>query len=188
MELIQNILSMIYEVRGSRIMLDSDLAELYQVTTGNLNKAVKRNIERFPERFMFQLNDEEFLIFQNGRPSWGGSRHLPYAFTEQGVSMLAAILRSKIAIQVSINIMDAFVQMRQYINSTSLVSVELSELRAKIKLLESNYDNNLEAINDFSEDFRKEIDNIYIAIAELSIKLPTTNKREKIGYKIPTSD
>lgn len=87
----------IYEIRGQRVMLDRDLAELYSVTTGNLNKAVKRNIERFPERFMFQLTEREFLIFQNGTSSWGGTRKLPYAFTEQGVSMLSAVLRSPTA-------------------------------------------------------------------------------------------
>ena len=112
MEELATIQSKIYEIRGQRVMLDRDLAELYGVTTGNLNKAVKRNIERFPERFMFQLTEQEFLIFQNGTSSWGGTRKRPYAFTEQGVSMLSAVLRSPTAIQVSIRIMDAFVAMR----------------------------------------------------------------------------
>ena len=107
MEELATIQSKIYEIRGQRVMLDRDLAELYGVTTGNLNKAVKRNIERFPERFMFQLTEQEFLIFQNGTSSWGGTRKRPYAFTEQGVSMLSAVLRSPTAIQVSIRIMDA---------------------------------------------------------------------------------
>ena len=89
---IQIIQNKIYEIRGQRVMLDRDLAELYGVTTGNLNKAVKRNIERFPERFMFQLTEHEFLRFQNGISSWGGTRKLPYVFTEQGVSMLSAVL------------------------------------------------------------------------------------------------
>ena len=104
MEELATIQSKIYEIRGQRVMLDRDLAELYGVTTGNLNKAVKRNIERFPERFMFQLTEQEFLIFQNGTSSWGGTRKRPYAFTEQGVSMLSAVLRSPTAIQVSIRI------------------------------------------------------------------------------------
>ena len=93
MEELATIQSKIYEIRGQRVMLDRDLAELYGVTTGNLNKAVKRNIERFPERFMFQLTEQEFLIFQNGTSSWGGTRKRPYAFTEQGVSMLSAVLQ-----------------------------------------------------------------------------------------------
>ena len=95
MDELQNIQNLIYEVRGVKVMLDKDLAELYHVTTGNLNKAVKRNIKRFPSDFMFQLNKTEFeqlkndLIFQNGISSWGGTRKLPYAFTEQGLAMLS---------------------------------------------------------------------------------------------------
>ena len=106
---------------------------MYQVTTGNLNKSVQRNIKRFPSDFMFQLTKEEFdqlktnLIFQNGTSSWGGTRKRPYAFTEQGVSMLSAVLRSPTAIQVSIRIMDAFVAMRNYIMTTSTMTAELSE-------------------------------------------------------------
>ena len=97
---IQTIQSKIYEIRGQRVMLDRDLAELYQVTTGNLNKAVKRNIRRFPPDFMFQLTKDEFnrlksdLIFQNGTSNWGGTRKLPYAFTEQGLAMLSLSLAS----------------------------------------------------------------------------------------------
>ena len=85
------IINKIYLIRGKKVMLDRDLAELYDVTTGNLNKAVARNIKRFPQDFMFQLEDHEVknLIFQNGISSWGGSRKAPYAFTEQGVAMLA---------------------------------------------------------------------------------------------------
>ena len=92
----------IYEIRDYKVMLDRDLAELYGVTTFNLNKAVKRNTDRFPEDFMFQLNSEEFnLIFQNGISSWGGTRKLPYAFTEHGVAMLAGLLNSAKAIEVN---------------------------------------------------------------------------------------
>ena len=163
MEELATIQSKIYEIRGQRVMLDRDLAELYGVTTGNLNKAVKRNIERFPERFMFQLTEQEFLIFQNGTSSWGGTRKRPYAFTEQGVSMLSAVLRSPTAIQVSIRIMDAFVAMRNYIMTTSTMTAELSEIRAKLTLLERADEDNAEAVNDLSEDMRKELDNIYEA-------------------------
>ena len=168
MEELTTIQSKIYEIRGQRVMLDRDLAELYGVTTGNLNKAVKRNIERFPERFMFQLTEQEFLIFQNGTSSWGGTRKRPYAFTEQGVSMLSAVLRSPTAIQVSIRIMDAFVAMRNYIMTTSTMTAELSEIRAKLTLLERADEDNAEAVNDLSEDMRKELDNIYEAIAARS--------------------
>mgnify|MGYP002465873074 CR=1 FL=1 len=184
MEELTTIQSKIYEIRGQRVMLDRDLAELYGVTTGNLNKAVKRNIERFPERFMFQLTEQEFLIFQNGTSSWGGTRKRPYAFTEQGVSMLSAVLRSPTAIQVSIRIMDAFVAMRNYIMTTSTMTAELSEIRAKLTLLERADEDNAEAVNDLSEDMRKELDNIYEAIAALSVKVPKARKQPRpIGFK-----
>lgn len=180
---IQVIQNKIYEIRGVRVMLDRDLAELYGVTTGNLNKAVKRNVDRFPERFMFQLTSDEFLRFQNGISSWGGTRTMPYAFTEQGVSMLSAVLRSPVAIQVSISIMDAFVAMRNYITTTSTVTAELAEIRAKLELLERNDEDNAGAVNDLSEDMRKELDNIYNAIAALSVKVPEPTKpRPQIGY------
>lgn len=174
----------IYEIRGQRVMLDRDLASLYGVTTGNLNKAVKRNNERFPERFMFQLTEEEFLMFQNGISSWGGTRKLPYAFTEQGVSMLSAVLHSPTAIQVSISIIDAFVAMRNYITTTATVTAELAEIRAKLALLERADEDNAEAVNDLSEDMRHELDDIYNAIAALSVKTPQVRKPVRpIGYK-----
>jgi hypothetical protein len=194
---IQVIQNKIYEIRGVRVMLDRDLAELYRVTTGNLNKAVKRNIERFPERFMFQLTADEFLKFQNGISSWGGNRSMPYAFTEQGVSMLSAILRSPVAIQVSISIMDAFVAMRNYITYTATITSELSEIRAKLELLERNDEvlaqndeliardgqETLRSLNDLSEDIRKDIDNLYAAIGELSIKPAQVERpRRRIGF------
>jgi len=107
--------SKIYEIRERRVILDKDLAQMYEVTTSNLNKAVKRNINRFPEDFMFQLNSEEFdLIFQNGISSWGGTRKLPYAFTEHGVAMLAGMLNSTVAIEMNIQIVRAFVALRLY--------------------------------------------------------------------------
>jgi len=122
-------------MRGKRVMLDGDLAGLYGVTTFNLNKAVKRNIERFPEDFMFQLTREEFnnLIFHSGISSWGGRRHLPRVFTEQGVAMLSSVLRSKQAIQVNIQIMRAFTYFRRML----LTNVDL---RRKIEQMEKKYD------------------------------------------------
>ncbi len=98
-------------IRDKRVMLDKDLAELYGVTTGNLNKAVKRNYARFPDDFMFQLTKKEFnnLIFQIGISSWGGRRKLPYVFTEQGVAMLSGVLHSDRAIKVNIQIMRVFI-------------------------------------------------------------------------------
>lgn len=107
---VSHIQSLIYVIRGKQVMLDSDLAILYQVETKTFNQAVKRNIERFPENFRFQLKE--------GR---GGRRYLPYVFTEQGIAMLSAVLRSDIAIQVSIRIMETFVEMRKYMANTSLL-------------------------------------------------------------------
>ena len=176
--------SLIYEIRGHKVMLDRDLAKLYGVTTGNLNKAVKRNIERFPERYMFQLNSEEYLKFQNGISSWGGTRSLPYAFTEQGVTMLSSVLHSPTAIQISINIIDAFVAIRNHIMYAATFTAELEAIKAKLELLERNDEDNLEAINDLSEDMRQEIDTIYQAIAALSVKEQSDNStRPKIGIK-----
>lgn len=183
---LQVIQNKIYEIRGERVMLDRDLAELYNVPTKALNQAVKRNLERFPEDFMFQLNESEFanLRSQIVTSRWGGTRTMPYAFTEQGVSMLSAILRSETAVKVSIAIMRAFVAMRNYITNTTTVNAELTEIRTKLTLLEHNDEENLEAINDLSEDMRKEIDNIYQAIAALSIKSQSTPQpRKPIGYK-----
>ena len=170
-------------------MLDRDLAKLYGVTTGNLNKAVKRNIERFPERYMFQLNSEENLKFQNGISSWGGTRSLPYAFTEQGVAMLSSVLHSPTAIQISINIIDAFVAIRNHIMYAATFTAELEAIKAKLELLERNDEDNLEAINDLSEDMRQEIDTIYQAIAALSVKEQSDNStRPKIGFKTQNND
>ena len=166
-----SIRKMIIEIRGVRVILDRDIAKLYGVTTGNLNKAVKRNMDRFPERYMFQLSHDEFLLFQNGISSWGGTRTLPYAFTEQGVAMLSSVLHSPTAIQVSISIIDAFVALRAFVADNQLLRNEVKNIELQLKLLQSEQNQNLEAINDLSEDVRKEIADIYQAIAELSIKL-----------------
>lgn len=183
LEIIQN---KIYEVRGVRVMLDKDLAELYQVTTGNLNKAVKRNIKRFPSDFMFQLTKEEFeelqrnLIFQNGTSSWGGTRKLPFAFTEQGLAMLSGILNSDIAIYVNIAIMRAFVVIRQGLPAVSN-NQELEELKNRIKTLEEVGEEIFSAINDLSENNRKEFDDIYWALSQLAKKKNTP--QNSIGYE-----
>ena len=181
-----SIRKMIIEIRGVRVILDRDIAKLYGVTTGNLNKAVRRNMDRFPERYMFQLSHDEFLLFQNGISSWGGTRTLPYAFTEQGVAMLSSVLHSPTAIQVSISIIDAFVALRAFVADNQLLRNEVKNIELQLKLLQSEQNQNLEAINDLSEDVRKEIADIYQAIAELSIKLNENKStpRPKIGFKI----
>ncbi|MBI5677134.1 MAG: ORF6N domain-containing protein, partial [Planctomycetes bacterium] len=131
----ESIESKIFSIRGKRVMLDKDLADLYSVTTGNLNKAVSRNIERFPEDFMFQLTKEEFknLIFHFGTSSWGGTRKLPRAFSEQGVAMLSSVLKSKRAIQVNIQIMRAFIKLKEMLATHK-------DLKLKIEEMEKRYD------------------------------------------------
>ncbi|VTP91573.1 ORF6N domain-containing protein [Sphingobacterium daejeonense] len=137
--------NLIYTIRDKQVMLDSDLAALHQVETKNLNKAVKRNIERFPASFCFQLTEAEVenLRFQFGTSSlsYGGRRYLPYAFTEQGIAMASAILRSDIAVKVSVEIMEAFVEMRRMLISNAslfhrLDKIELKQLEADQKFEE----------------------------------------------------
>jgi len=188
---IQLIQTKIYEIRGNRVMLDFDLAELYQVETRALKQAVRRNAERFPEDFMFRLSGSEakglidigvshFVI----PPGYNIGSSEMFAFTEQGVSMLSAVLRNPVAIRTSISIMRAFVAMRNYIATASGVTAELAEIRAKLERLERNDEDTIEAVNDLSEDVRKEIDNIYQAIAALSLKTPAgRGSRRPIGFK-----
>ncbi|MBW3523876.1 ORF6N domain-containing protein [Chryseobacterium sp. NKUCC03_KSP] len=131
----QEIQSLIYTIRGRQVMLDSDLATLYGVETKNLNRAVKRNIERFPLSFCFQLTEEEAenLRCQIGTSSlnYGGRRYLPYAFGEQGIAMLSAVLRSEVAVKVSIEIMDAFVEMRRMLISNASLFHRLDKVEVK---------------------------------------------------------
>ena len=141
---VERIETVIFFLRGERVILDADIAALYAVETKNLIKAVKRNQERFPEDFMFQLTSEEVrrLRFQfgtsNGR---GGRRYLPYAFTEQGVAMLSGVLRSEQAVKVNVEIMRAFVRLRRMVN-------EQAELARKLDDLEERYDEQFKVVFD----------------------------------------
>ena len=194
MDELQNIQNLIYEVRGVKVMLDKDLADLYHVTTGNLNKAVKRNQKRFPLDFMFQLNQEEFqklkenLIFQNGISNWGGTRKLPYAFTEQGLAMLSGLLNSDIAINVNINIMRAFVQMRQALITINNAQLQLEQIRSEVKQLRIDMDETLHDQNDINESTRAQLDAISTALAELQAKPSETKTRKPIGFIQPEDD
>jgi DNA-binding transcriptional MerR regulator len=159
----------IFLIRGHKVMLDADLAVLYGVTTFNLNKAVKRNIDRFPDDFMFQLTAEESnaLRFQIGmsKPKGrGGRRYLPYAFTEQGVAMLSSVLRSKRAARVNIEIMRAFVRLRQFLSTHKQLSEKLSELEEKI----AAHDGQIQAV--------------FEAIRRLMA--PPDKKRRRIGFLV----
>ena len=145
--------NLIYVIRGQQVMLDSDLAMMYQVETKNLNKAVKRNVNRFPEDFCFQLSEEEYdsLRFQFGtskeiEPGKGGRRYLPYAFTEQGISMLSAVLRSEIAVKVSVRIMRTFVEMRRFMANNSLVLSRINELEVKQLSYQKETDDKFEQV------------------------------------------
>lgn len=128
------IISKIYVVRGQKVMIDRDLAEMYGVTTGNLNRSVKRNMKRFPEDFIFQLTNDEFknLIFQNGTSSWGGTRKMPYVFTEQGVAMLSSILNSDTAIEVNIRIIRIFTRLRELVLTHKDILLKLEQIEQKI--------------------------------------------------------
>jgi phage regulator Rha-like protein len=164
------IINKIYLVRNEKVMLDSDLAEMYDVTTGNLNKAVKRNINRFPEDFMFQLTKEEFeiLIFQNGISSWGGRRKLPYVFTEQGVAMLSSVLNSERAIEVNIRIIRIFTKLREMLLTQKDILLKLEQIEKKI----TGHD--------------EDIQMIFSALKQLLN--PPDEPRRKIGFKTGGSE
>ncbi|WP_321479718.1 ORF6N domain-containing protein [uncultured Bacteroides sp.] len=198
----------IYEIRGCQVMLDFDLAKLYGTETSLLKRAVRRNIERFPEDFMFELTKKEANdlissgVFQNGTPQYNFSAYSPFAFTEQGVAMLSSVLRSNIAIEVNIAIMRAFVSVRQYVLSSEANTGEMKELRNRIleleqqgpkafKMIERLGEETMEAINDLSEDYRKELDDIYLALSQLAAKQKDDKKkppRKPIGFKTYEDD
>ncbi len=184
MNQLQTIQSKIYEIRGQRVMLDRDLAELYQVETRVLNQAVKRNIERFPEDFMFQLSSEEWQILKSQFviSSWGGVRKLPYVFTEQGVAMLSSVLRSATAIQVNINIMRAFIAVRQLIANPPVDKVSL--LQQEVKELKAYMEEVFADQNDINEDTRMQIELINQTLAELQVRHKEREKtpRPRIGF------
>lgn len=185
---LQIIQSKIYEIRGMKVMLDFDLAELYQVETRVLNQSVKRNQERFPEDFMFQLTSEEWQImssqFVMTSPSKRPKVALPLVFTEHGVVMLSSILRSNIAIQTSILITRAFVTIRQTllappVDKTAEFQQEIKELKAYIEDVFTDY-------NDINEDTRIQIELLNEALAELQVQKRLTDKpRNPIGFIIP---
>ena len=189
---LQVIQSKIYEIRGSKVMLDFDLAKLYSTETSLLKRAVRRNMERFPEDFMFQLTKEEANnlyssgVFQTGIPQYNFSAYAPFAFTEQGVAMLSSVLRSSIAVKVNINIMRAFVSVRQFVLTNESNTKEIEYLKHRIEELEHQGvkafamierlgEETLETINDLSEDNRKEFDNVYLALTQLADKRNNLN-------------
>jgi len=182
LEIIKN---KIYEIRGQRVMLDRDLAAMYGVTTGSLNQSVKRNIDRFPEDFMFRLSDEETknwksqIVISNSIKM--GVRHNPYAFTELGVAMLSSVLHSETAIQINMAIMRAFVAIRKMIslpntnNRIELIESELNEIKEEMNAILADQ-------NDINEDTHAQLDAINTALAELQAKEPEKKERKPIGF------
>jgi hypothetical protein len=163
----QKILNKIYAIRGEKIMLDQDLAAMYNVETKQLKRQVKRNIERFPKDFMFELTPKEFenLRSQIGTSSWGGTRYMPMAFTEQGVAMLSSILNSKTAIEVNIRIIRVFTKMREFALTHKEILLQLSKLEKEVK------------------GNSKDIENIFAVLKELLAKDAKPTPRNKIGFK-----
>ncbi|MBP6432618.1 MAG: ORF6N domain-containing protein [Ferruginibacter sp.] len=163
----QKILNKIYAIRGEKVMLDKDLAEMYSVETKQLKRQVKRNIDRFPKDFMFELTAKEFenLRSQIGTSSWGGTRYMPMAFTEQGVAMLSSILNSKTAIEVNIRIIRVFTKMREFALTHKEILMQLAKLEKEVK------------------GNSKDIENIFMVLKELLEKESKPQPRNKIGFK-----
>ncbi len=163
----ETISNKIYVVRGQKIIFDNDLAELYQVETKRLNEQVKRNINRFPKDFMFQLSPDEWknLKSQFATSSWGGRRIAPYVFTEQGVAMLSSVLNSERAIAVNIKIIRVFTKMREILTDNLSVKLEIEEIKKKL----SNHNKNIELVFNYLD--------------ELIEKKGKQKPRTKIGYK-----
>ena len=203
---IQVIQSKIYEIRGQRVMLDRDLAEMYGVETRVLNQAVKRNIERFPEDFMFQLTKGEFEIMKSqfvisNEPDnqhisvltsqnvtskiaerRGGTQKAPFAFTELGVAMLSSVLRSPLAIQVNMGIMRAFVALRHLVATLPNTTSDVAQLRKDFEELKLDIEDILRDQNEINEDTRLQLDAISTALAALQSKEPKPKPRRKIGF------
>ncbi len=185
MESLEPIKRKIYEIRGRRVMLDSDLAEMYQVETKNLKRAVRANIERFPDDFMFELTKEEYDVLRckkftsNQR---GGNRYLPFAFTREGISMLSGLLRSEIAVQANINIMRAFFQMQEALLIVSNTQLQLEQIRAEIKQLRTDMNDTLADQNDINEMTRSQLEAISDALIELQSQGKNTLALPEIGY------
>ena len=170
----QKILNRIYVIRGEKVMLDRDLAEMYGVETRVLNQSIKRNLNRFPKDFMFQLSEKEFknLISQNVTSSWGGTRKLPYAFTEQGVAMLSSVLNSETAIEVNIRIIRVFTKMREFALTHKEILMQLAKLEKEVSSNNRNTERN-----------SKDIENIFMVLKELLEKESKPAPRDKIGFK-----
>lgn len=189
---LQIIQSKIYELRGQKVMLDFDLAEMYGVETRVLNQAVKRNLTRFPEDFMFQLSAHEWGVMSSQivttSPIKRPKSALPYAFTEHGVVMLSSVLRSETAIQVNIAVTRAFVAVRQMI-AANPVALRLSTLEKRFEELKQDLEEIFTDYNDINEDTRAQLEAINATLAELQPKTKThTSARPRIGFRIEPAE
>lgn len=180
----------ILEIRGQRVMLDKDLAELYGVETKRLNEAVKRNINRFPDDFMFVLTDEEWLRLrsQNATSKRGGNRYRPFAFTEYGIAMLSSVLHSETAIQVNINIMRAFISIRHAVAAMLSTDLRYEQLSHKIDQLNAYVEEILHDQNDINAQQEQTNNEIAIQIEALNDALDKfretkSEPRRQIGFK-----
>ena len=213
-KLLAMVKSKIYTIRGQKVMFDFDLAQMYGVETRVLNQAVKRNIERFPEDFMFQLTKGEFMILKSqiatsnstdiqgdrvlmsqsviSKPveRRGGTQKLPYAFTENGVAMLSSVLKSPLAIQVNIGIMRAFTEFRKIATGISLPSqsADVAQLRKDFEELKLDIEDILHDQNDINESTRTQLEAISTALAELQMEHRQQPKRRPIGFIQPKED
>lgn len=182
---LQVIQSKIYEIRGQKVMLDFDLAEMYGTETKYVKRSVRANIKRFPSDFMFELTKEEFESLRcnfSTSNKRGGIRYMPYAFTELGVAMLSSVLNSEVAIEININIMRAFVAVRHVLtnppaNPVHELQNEMKELKAYIEEVFADY-------NDINDDTRMQLELINQTLAELQTQKKLDNKpRNPIGFK-----
>ena len=184
MEQLQLIQSKIYELRGQKVMLDFDLAEMYGTETKRLKETVKRNIRRFPSDFMFELSKEEYdclrsqFATSNKR---GGTRYMPFAFTEHGVAQLSSVLNSDIAIEINIQIIRAFIAARQLILNPPVD--RMGQLEGQIKELKENIEEVFADYNDINDDTRIQLELINQTLAELQAEKRIQNKpRPKVGF------
>ena len=189
----ENIKDVIYEVRGVRVMLDSDLAVLYEIEVSQLKRQVRRNIDRFPGDFMFELTREEYdsIRCQNGTIKNGRGQHskyLPFAFTEEGVAMLSGMLKSKTAVQVNINIMRAFVAIRHAVASMHLSDLRYEQLSHKVDQLNAYIDEILHDQNDINEQQDQTNNEIALQIEAINealdkLRQQESEPRKRIGFK-----
>lgn len=177
--------SKIYELRGQKVMLDFDLAEMYGMETKRLKESVKRNIKRFPSDFMFELSKEEFeslrsqFATSNKR---GGTRYMPYAFTEPGVAMLSSVLNSDVAIEININIMRAFIAVRKVLANP--VVDRVGQLENQVKELKEYIEEVFADYNDINDDTRMQMELINQTLAELQAQKAIADKpRNPIGFR-----